>query len=69
MDFFSFHHGTAVRLQECSSKVLNPILSMSAGKDQTAKDLRKMAKNLTALTDDIRFCRGMSLYKGKEAVS
>lgn len=63
------HHGTAVRLQECSSKVLTPILSMSAGKDQTAKDLRKMAKNLTALTDDIRFCRGMSLYKGKEAVA
>lgn len=61
-------HGTASKLKECSMKTLSPILVETKGQDQSANNLRHIATSLEIFTDNIRFCRGMAIYEGKEAV-
>lgn len=58
-------YGDASRLQECSMAELRPILSEARGADAEASNLRALAGALCDFANELRFCRGISLYCGK----
>lgn len=60
-------HGDSTLLGICGTQQLAPILKETCGKDEAAKNLRKLMASLNTYTDDMRFCRGMALIGGKPA--
>lgn len=60
-------HGDARALKECSMSGLKPILIEAKGSDIEAKNLRKLVEKLNDFSESSSFCRGMSVYEGKDA--
>lgn len=60
-------HGDASLLQECSMRELRPILCEAKGTDAEASNLRALAIVLRDFADELRFCRGVSLYEGSSS--
>lgn len=61
-------HGDASRLKGLCMKELRPILRETRGADVTAQSFRHLAETLSSFADNIRFCRGLSIYSGEDVV-
>lgn len=59
-------HGDATLLNACGKSELTPILKETKGQDVVAKNMRNLCDALQNFTDSLRFCRGMSVYEGKD---
>lgn len=60
-------HGDSTLIGICGTQQLTPILKETCGKDEAAQNMKKLIASLNTFTDDMRFCRGMSLIGGKPA--
>ena len=49
-------------------KELRPILRETRGADVTAQSFRHLAETLSSFADNLRFCRGLSIYSGEDVV-
>ena len=61
-------HGDASRLKGLCMKELRPILRETRGADVTAQSFRHLAETLSSFADNLRFCRGLSIYSGEDVV-
>lgn len=61
-------HGDASRLKGLCMKELKPILRETRGADVTAQSFRHLAETLSSFADNLRFCRGLSIYSGEDVV-
>ena len=61
-------HGDASRLKGLCMKELRPILRETRGADVTAQSFRHLAETLSSFADNLRFCRGLSIYRGEDVV-
>lgn len=62
-------HGDSNSLKECASQQLRPILSAAKGKDEAANALRSLITSLTGFTESLRFCRGIDIISGSQALN
>ena len=60
-------HGDARVLKECCMSGLKPILVEKKGSDVEANNLRKLVDKLNDFSENLSFCRGLSVYQGKDA--
>lgn len=61
-------HGDASRLKGLCMKELKPILRETRGADVTAQSFKHLAETLSSFADNLRFCRGLSIYSGEDVV-
>lgn len=54
-------NGNVERLKDLSMSTLNPILTESKGKDESASLMRNLIRSLQLSTDDFQTCRGMNI--------
>lgn len=60
-------HGDTEKIMECSNQKLKPLLRESKGSDKAASKLNGLCISLKALSEAIRFCRGVDLCEGSAA--
>lgn len=61
-------HGDASRLKELCMKELKPRLRETKGSDVTAQSFRSLAESLSSFSDNLRFCRGLSICQGGDVM-
>lgn len=61
-------HGDVERMKQLSKDKITPLLRVSKGKDRQALNMNGLVLSLEAFTQQLHFCRGLSLLGGKEAL-